>query len=242
MADSLVFARRASLRTPSEERRGSIPSTRVLPSENDRGNVPGQLFPFVIVQTLKRTMKPAIALTLLFLVANLSAAEEQKKAVPDVLNFKMESLTGKTVSLKDYQGKVILIVNVASRCGATPQYEGLQSLYEDYQDKGFVVLGFPCNQFGSQEPGSADQIQTFCKKNYGVTFPLFAKIEVNGKKAAPLYKYLTSPKMNRKYAGKVRWNFEKFLINREGKVIGRYRTPVEPVEIRKEIEQALKTP
>ncbi|MCA8997295.1 MAG: glutathione peroxidase [Planctomycetaceae bacterium] len=142
----------------------------------------------------------------------------------------MKTLTGKPVDLKEYQGKVVLMVNVASKCGATPQYAPLQSLYEKYKDKGLVVLGFPCNQFGRQEPGSAEDIQEFCEANYGVTFPMFSKIDVNGEEAAPLYKYLTSEETNPKHAGKIRWNFEKFLIGRDGQIIDRFATGVQPDE------------
>ncbi|MEW4530243.1 glutathione peroxidase [Maioricimonas sp. JC845] len=159
----------------------------------------------------------------------LFAAEPQKDAnVKDALSFTMESLAGEKVDLSKYRGKVVLMVNVASECGATPQYGPLQSLYSKYQDKGLVVLGFPCNQFGSQEPGSAAEIQQFCTANYGVTFPMFAKIDVNGDDAAPLYKYLTSKETNPKHAGRVGWNFEKFLIGRDGQIVERFPTPVDP--------------
>ncbi len=154
----------------------------------------------------------------------LYAAEK----VPAVLNFKMKALDGKEVSLSKYQGKVILIVNVASRCGATPQYEPLQKLYETYKDKGFVILGFPCNQFGKQEPGSALQIKEFCTSNYGVTFDLFSKIEVNGPDAAPLYRFLTSKQTDPNHAGRIRWNFEKFLISKDGKIVERFATGIQP--------------
>ncbi len=148
--------------------------------------------------------------------------------VPAVLNFKMKTLDGKEVSLSKYQGKVVLIVNVASRCGLTPQYEALQKLYETYQDKGFVILGFPCNQFGKQEPGTASQIKQFCTSNYGVTFDMFSKIDVNGPDAAPLYKFLTSKQTDPDHAGRIRWNFEKFLISKEGKVVARFAPAVKP--------------
>lgn len=160
---------------------------------------------------------------------SLFAAEPQKDAnVKDALSFTMESLAGEKVDLSKYRGKVVLMVNVASECGATPQYGPLQSLYSKYQDKGLVVLGFPCNQFGSQEPGSAAEIQQFCTANYGVTFPMFAKIDVNGDDAAPLYKYLTSKETNPKHAGRIGWNFEKFLIGRDGQIVERFPTPVDP--------------
>lgn len=160
----------------------------------------------------------------LVLSAPLCAAEK----VPAVLDFKMKTLSGKDVSLSKYQGKVILVVNVASKCGATPQYEPLQKLHETYKDKGLVILGFPCNQFGKQEPGSALQIQEFCTSNYGVTFDMFSKIDVNGEGAAPLYKFLTSEQSNPGNAGPIGWNFEKFLISSEGKVVQRFKTGVQP--------------
>lgn len=153
---------------------------------------------------------------------------DDKKADSPVLKQKMNSLDGKPVELSKFKGKVLLIVNTASRCGATPQYEDLQALHEKYSKEGLVVLGFPCNQFGSQEPGDSEQIATFCKKNYGVTFPMFEKVEVNGDEACDLYKYLTSKKAYPQDAGRVKWNFEKFLINRDGEVVKRFRTGVNP--------------
>jgi glutathione peroxidase len=153
---------------------------------------------------------------------------EDKKGDSPVLEQKLTSLAGKPVELSEYKGKVLLIVNTASRCGATPQYEDLQALHEKYSKEGLVVLGFPCNQFGKQEPGDSEQIATFCKKNYGVSFPMFAKVDVNGDEACDLFKYLTSELAYPQDAGKVKWNFEKFLVNREGKVVGRFRTSVNP--------------
>ena len=154
-----------------------------------------------------------------------SAAEEKPAKESPVLGQTMETLTGQKADLSKYEGKVLLFVNVASQCGATPQYEPLQALYEKYKDKGLVVLGFPCNQFGAQEPGSPEEISSFCKENYGVTFPMFAKIDVNGPDAAPLYKHLTSKASD---AGPVKWNFEKFLVGRDGNVVARFRTPIQP--------------
>lgn len=156
---------------------------------------------------------------------NLMAEE---KPVPESLNFTMKSLEGKEVDLKEYQGKVLLVVNVASRCGATPQYEAMQDLHKTFKEDGLVVLGFPCNQFGAQEPGSAEQIREFCSTNYGVTFPLFEKIDVNGENAAPLYRYLTSVDTKPKKSGKIGWNFEKFLLNRQGEVVARFGTGTQP--------------
>jgi glutathione peroxidase len=177
----------------------------------------------------------------LIVVALLAAPQNktaEKPKVADVLNFTMNSLDGKPVNLSKYQGNVVLMVNVASECGYTPQYEGLQALHKKYAARGLRVLGFPSNDFGAQEPGSNAQIQDFCKKNYGVEFDMFSKITVLGSSKAPLYKTLTSTP---KFSGDVSWNFEKFLIGRDGQVIGRYKSAVEPLsaELTKAIEAAL---
>lgn len=168
-------------------------------------------------------------------------AEKPAAKTSPVLGHTMKSLERKPIELSRYQGKVLLIVNVASRCGATPQYEPLQNLYEARAEDGLVVLGFPCNQFGSQEPGSAAEIASFCEKNYGVTFPMFEKIKVNGEDAAPLYQYLTSREAAPADPGPVRWNFEKFLVGRDGEVIARFRTGISPdsPEVVAAIDQAL---
>ena len=157
------------------------------------------------------------------------------------LSYTMNSLAGKPVELSKYQGKVVLVVNVASECGLTPQYAGLQQLHEQYAGKGLAVLGFPANEFGAQEPGTNAQIATFCKQNYGVTFDMFAKIDVNGENACPLYKHLTSLETQPKGAGKIGWNFEKFLLDRQGHVIGRFDPQTSPrdPEIVKAVEGAL---
>lgn len=154
----------------------------------------------------------------------------------------MTSLEGKAVDLAKYRGQVMLIVNTASECGATPQYDPLQGLHEKYAGKGLAVVGFPCNQFGAQEPGSSQDIAKFCQSNYGVSFDMFEKIDVNGKEAAPLYAYLTSDTNGLDDTGKVRWNFEKFLIGRDGRVLKRFRTGVQPdsPEVIAAIEAALK--
>lgn len=135
---------------------------------------------------------------------------------------------GADPSLSDQQGKLTLMVNVASKCGLTPQYEGLEELHERYADRGFAVLGFPCNQFGEQEPGSSEEIATFCSTTYGVTFPMFEKIEVNGDGRHPLYQELTQATDDEGKAGDIAWNFEKFLVSPEGEVIGRFRPLVAP--------------
>jgi glutathione peroxidase len=137
-------------------------------------------------------------------------------------------LNGKPESLSAYSGKVVLAVNVASRCGFTPQYAGLQALQDRYADRGFTVLGFPSNQFGRQEPGTADQIQEFCRLNYGVTFPMFAKLDVKGDKQSPLYSILAETPDDSGKAGNVGWNFEKFLVDRDGRVVRRFRSRVKP--------------
>lgn len=158
------------------------------------------------------------------------------------LNFKAKTIDGKDVDLEDYEGKVVLVVNTASRCGLTPQYAGLQSMYEKYKEKGFVILGFPCNQFGSQEPGTNSEIKSFCSTKYNVSFPMFSKIDVNGEEAAPIYKYLTSKDVKPAGKGRISWNFEKFLIDRDGNLIGRYspRTRPDDAELVKAIESELK--
>lgn len=151
------------------------------------------------------------------------------------------TLDGKKTTLGEYAGDVLLVVNVASKCGYTPQYAGLEELHQQYKDQGFTVLGFPCNQFLFQEPGGADSITT-CSLNYGVTFPIMDKVKVRGLKKHPLYKKLTKAKTSKGKGGLVRWNFEKFLVSRDGEVIGRFRTVVEPSapELKSAIEAALK--
>lgn len=144
-------------------------------------------------------------------------------------DFKALSLQKKEISMEEYRGKVVLIVNTASKCGFSPQYEGLETLYEKYHDKGLVILGFPCNQFANQEPGSENEIASTCLVNYGVTFQMFSKIDVNGPNAHPIYQWLKSQKKGRGLLGsKIKWNFTKFLLDREGNVIGRYGSIVTP--------------
>lgn len=146
-----------------------------------------------------------------------------------VHQFTMKNIEGKDVSLADYKGKAILIVNVASKCGYTPQYEDLQSLYEKYADKDFVILGFPANNFMGQEPGSNAEIQSFCKKNYGVTFPMFSKISVKGNDMAELYKFLTKKERNGLMDSKVKWNFQKYLLDKDGKLVAKFAPGDEPL-------------
>jgi len=157
----------------------------------------------------------------------------------NVHDFKAKTIDGKETSLSDYRDKALLIVNVASKCGFTPQYEGLEKLYKKYKDRGFFVLGFPCNQFGSQEPGTEEEIKSFCSLNFGVTFPLFSKIEVNGPNAHPLYKYLTSEKPGILGTESIKWNFTKFLVNRKGEPIKRYASADKPESLEKDVEKAL---
>ena len=145
-----------------------------------------------------------------------------------IYDVKVNQLDGTPASLGDYKGKAVLIVNVASQCGLTPQYEGLEKLHETLGSRGFEVLGFPCNQFLEQEPGTAEEIQQFCSLNYGVEFPLFEKIEVNGEGQHPLYQQLNAVPDAEGYTGDVRWNFEKFLVSPEGEVVGRFNPTVTP--------------
>jgi len=145
-----------------------------------------------------------------------------------IYDFTAKSLQGKDVSLGDFRGKPMLIVNTASKCGFTPQYEGLEKLYEQHKDKGLVVLGFPCNQFGAQEPGSEAEIGAFCQANYGVTFPMFSKIDVNGTNAHPLYNYLKGEKAGILGTKNIKWNFTKFLVNRDGQVVNRFAPKLNP--------------
>lgn len=156
-----------------------------------------------------------------------------------VHDFTAKRLSGKEEKLSDYKGKMLLIVNTASKCGFTPQYEGLQELYDQYKDKGLEILGFPCNQFGAQEPGSEKDIASFCSVNYGVTFPMFAKIDVNGDDAHPLYKFLKSEKKGVMGSESIKWNFTKFLIDREGEVVARFGPQDTPELIGRRIEKLI---
>lgn len=155
-----------------------------------------------------------------------------------IYDFSAEKLEGGEQNFSEYTGKVLLIVNTASKCGFTPQFEGLEKLYADYQEKGLVVVGFPCNQFGSQDPGSNDEIGAFCQRNYGVSFPMMAKIDVNGEHTHPLYAYLKEEAKG--MLGKsIKWNFTKFLVGKDGNVIGRYASTTKPEKMAKDIEKAL---
>ncbi len=156
----------------------------------------------------------------------------------DIYEFSARTLDGTETKLEAFRGKVLLIVNTASACGFTPQYAGLEALYLKHKDAGLTVLGFPCNQFGGQEPGNADEIASFCSLTYDVTFPLFAKIDVNGDRAHPLYRYLTSAAPGL-LGSSIKWNFTKFLVDRSGKVVARYAPTTKPDGIKKEIEALL---
>lgn len=156
-----------------------------------------------------------------------------------IYDIEVQTITGETKSLSAYKGKVLLIVNTASACGLTPHYKGLQSLYEQYQEKGLVVLGFPCNQFAGQEPGTNEEIQSFCELNYSVTFPLFDKIDVKGELAHPLYTYLLSHTPEPYRTGEIEWNFVKFLVDANGNVVKQYSASTEPAVIAPDIEAIL---
>jgi len=162
-------------------------------------------------------------------------------AATSVHEFTMTSIDGKPAPFSQYKGKVVMVVNVASKCGYTPQYAGLQGLYEKYKDKGFVIVGVPANNFGGQEPGTNEEIQAFCSRTYNVTFPLTAKVSVKGDDKTPLYQYLTDPTSNSATGGEVRWNFTKFLVDKNGKVIARFESKVTPEspEVAAAIEKAL---
>jgi glutathione peroxidase len=174
--------------------------------------------------------------------ADVEKSKMDKAAMTAPLDQEMETLDGKKVNLaKKYKGKVLLLVNVASHCGNTKQYKPLEALHEKYSKDGLAIVGVPCNQFGEQEPGSAKEIAEFCEQNYGVKFDMMAKVDVNGDNAVPLYKYLTSKKTDPKFAGKIPWNFEKFLFNRDGQVVGRFnhRTSPDSKEVVAAIEKEL---
>jgi len=156
-----------------------------------------------------------------------------------VYDFEAQTITGQTVPLKDFQGRVLLIVNTASQCGFTPQFKGLQALWAQYEAQGLTVLGFPSNEFGHQDPGSNDEISSFCELNFGVSFPMMAKIEVNGKGAHPLYQWLKSEKPGLLGSEGIKWNFTKFLVGRDGRVLKRYAPQDAPEKIAQDIEAAL---
>lgn len=154
-------------------------------------------------------------------------------------DFEANNIKGKTVSMKEYEGKTVVVVNTASKCGFTPQYEGLEALYQKYKNQGLVILGFPCNQFGKQESGSSDEIEEFCQINYGVTFPLFQKIDVNGKDAHPIFKFLKSKQSGGIFGSAIKWNFTKFIINNKGVPVKRFSPTTKPEKMEKTIIKLL---
>ena len=167
------------------------------------------------------------------------AADKKEEKVKSPLDFKLQSIDGKEVDLSQYKGKVVLLVNVASKCGYTPQYEGLQKLYAAHEKEGLVIIGVPANEFGKQEPGTNEEIQQFCSSKYKVTFPMMGKVVVKGDGITPLYKFLTDKETDPKFAGDIKWNFEKFLINKKGEVVGRFESKVKPDS--DELTKAIKT-
>jgi glutathione peroxidase len=154
-------------------------------------------------------------------------------------DFDAQTITGQTVKLSDYQGKVVLVVNTASKCGFTPQFDGLEKLWKEYESKGLVVLGFPCNQFGGQDPGANEEIASFCQLNYGVSFPMMAKVDVNGAQAHPLYQWLVKQAPGILGTTSIKWNFTKFLIGKQGQVLGRYAPTDTPKGLKADIDKAL---
>jgi glutathione peroxidase len=170
--------------------------------------------------------------------------EKMAETADTVYGFSAEALDGRPVSLEEFRGRVLLVVNTASQCGFTPQYAGLELLYRNYRERGFAVLGFPCNQFGAQEPGTAAEIGGFCERNYGVDFPMFAKIDVNGERTHPLYKFLKREKpglLGPLGGGAIKWNFTKFLVDRNGKVVARYASTTKPESLANDIEKLLES-
>ena len=158
---------------------------------------------------------------------------------PSIYDFKAQSISGKDIPLSDFKGCVMLIVNTASKCGFTPQFGGLEELHKTYADKGLAVVGFPCNQFGSQDPGADSEIAEFCQVNYGVSFPMMGKVDVNGPKAHPLYKWLSAEAPGLLGSKSIKWNFTKFLVGKDGQVIRRYAPTDKPADLAKDVEAAL---
>lgn len=168
------------------------------------------------------------SILLVVVLTGMSFKADTTKPPKSVLDFTMRDIDGKDVKLKKYKGNVLLVVNVASKCGYTPQYEGLQAIYEKYQSQGFYILGFPANNFGGQEPGTNTEIKEFCESKYKVKFPMFAKISVKGEDQDPLYKFLTEKETNPQFAGDITWNFNKFLVDRDGKIVARFSSKDTP--------------
>lgn len=173
-------------------------------------------------------MRKALAIGAALVALGAGARAPGEEAMKSIYDFTLRDIDGRETSLAEYRGKVLLMVNVASKCGFTRQYAGLEKLYRTYQDRGFVVLGFPANDFLGQEPGTETEIKSFCSLTYGVTFPLFAKISVKGKTIHPLYAFLTSKDLHPEFGGAISWNFNKFLIGRAGQIVARYGSRTEP--------------
>jgi glutathione peroxidase len=188
---------------------------------------------------MKVLLTGLLVAAVLLSTAAIGRADEKEKKVTGPLDHKLTGIDGKELDLSKYKGKVVLFVNVASECGFTPQYKGLQELYEKHEKDGLVVVGVPSNDFGKQEPGSNAEIVKFCQANYKVKFPMTEKVVVKGDKKIPLYQFLTSKDTNPKFAGEVNWNFEKFLIGRNGEVVGRFKSGVEPMS--EQLTKAIKT-
>lgn len=170
-------------------------------------------------------------------VAANKVAKKENEKMAEIYEFKANALDGKEIKLSDYKGDVMLIVNTASKCGYTPQFQGLEDLHKKYAAKGLKVLGFPCNQFGAQEPGNAEEIGSFCQRNYGVDFQMFEKIDVNGDHAHPLFRYLTGAEKGA--AQPIKWNFTKFLVDRNGNIVHRFESAVKPEDMSQDIEKQL---
>lgn len=184
----------------------------------------------------------SVILTSVLGSTSLTGVGTSSKDAGSIYDFTMKTIDGKELPLSHYKRKVVLIVNVASQCGFTPQYKGLEALYRKYKDQGFIILGFPANNFGQQEPGTDAEIRTFCTSKYDVTFDMFSKISVKGSDQHPLYRFLTSPASDPKFSGDVKWNFQKYLIDRNGNIVGKYLSAVEPLsaEVTSAIERELK--
>lgn len=193
---------------------------------------------------IDRVLALSLAAFAVLAVSRAVSADDAAKKPTSVLGFKVQDIDGKEVDLSKYQGKVLLIVNTASQCGYTPQYQGLEAIYQKYKDQGFEVLAFPANEFGRQEPGTNSEIKTFCSSTYHTTFPLFSKIVVKGNGIHPLYQFLTSKETDPKFGGDIPWNFAKFLVNRKGEVIARFEPKDKPESetVTKAVEGALAQP
>ena len=195
----------------------------------------------VTVQTKGMKMAKTLIAFFAALFLLLQQGYSKENTMQSIYDFKVRTIDGTVTTLEPYRGKVLLIVNVASKCGFTPQYEGLERLYKKYKDDGFVVLGFPCNQFGSQEPGSEAEIKQFCRVNFGVTFPMFSKIDVNGEYAHPLYKYLKAQQPGLLGSEAIKWNFTKFLVDRQGNVVERFAPSTRPAALTEAVESLLQS-